>query len=82
MKGLGNGTLISMYRDDTTPAIRQAADRNYELVPKFNLVRRTIPTRKWLKHDAEQEVSHTKHWLQTTLNAGQGELVIYLRTPR
>ena len=35
--------------------------------------------RKW-RHTSVHDASHTAHRLQTTLNAGQEELVIYLRT--
>ena len=36
--------------------------------------------RKWRHRTSVHDLSHTAHRLQTTLNAGQEELVIYLRT--
>jgi hypothetical protein len=35
---------------------------------------------RWRKRDSMQDASHTSHRLQATLNLGQEELVIYLRT--
>lgn len=65
----------------TTPAIRreiQAATGNdYELAERFGVTRQTI--RKWRKRTTQDDFSHTAHRLQTTLNAGQEELVVELR---
>lgn len=65
----------------TTPAIRaaiQAAEgSDYKLAEDFRLTRDTI--RKWRRRDTVEDASHTPHRLQTTLNEGQEELVIYLR---
>ena len=75
--------LISLHKNaTTTPAIREAIQKatgsDYELARQFNVCRDTI--RKWRKRDTVLDGSHTAHRLQTTLNAGQEELVIYLRT--
>ena len=75
--------LISWRKNaTTTPAIRDAIQKSigsdYELARQFNLSRDTI--RKWRKRHTVQDASHTAHRLRTTLNAGQEELVIYLRT--
>src|SRR5574337_2130 len=83
MVGPGNNMLISLHKNaTTTPAIREAIQKatgsDYELARQFNVCRDTI--RKWRKRDTVQDGSHTAHRLQTTLNAGQEELVIYLRT--
>ena len=45
---------------------------------QFNVSRDTI--RKWRNRDTVADGSHTAHRLQTTLNAAQEELVIYLRS--
>lgn len=75
--------LISLHKNaTTTPAIRaaiqQASGSDYELARQFNVSRDTI--RKWRKRDTVADGSHTAHRLQTTLNAAQEELVIYLRS--
>jgi transposase InsO family protein len=75
--------LITLHKNaTTTPAIRaaiqQASGSDYELARQFNVSRDTI--RKWRKRDTVVDGSHTAHRLQTTLNAAQEELVIYLRT--
>lgn len=75
--------LISLHKNaTTTPAIREAIQKasgsDYELARQFNVTRDTI--RKWRKRDTVHDASHTAHRLQTTLNTGQEELVIYLRT--
>lgn len=75
--------LISLHKNaTTTPAIReaiqQASGSDYQLARQFNVSRDTI--RKWRKYDTVQDGSHTAHRPQTTLNAAQEELVIYLRT--
>ena len=75
--------LIALHKNAmTTPAVRaqiqKAVGSDYELARQFNVSRDTI--RKWRKRDVVHDFSHTAHRLQTTLNAGQEELVIYLRT--
>jgi transposase InsO family protein len=75
--------LIALHKNaTTTPAIRaeiqSATGSDYALARQFNVCRDTI--RKWRKRDTVQDASHTAHRLQTTLNAAQEELVIYLRT--
>lgn len=75
--------LISLHKNaTTTPATREAIQNatgsDYELARQFGVCRDTI--RKWRRRDTVLDGSHTAHRLQTTLNAGQEELVIYLRT--
>lgn len=75
--------LIKLHKNaTTTPAIREAIQKatgsDYELARQFNVSRDTI--RKWRHRDTVQDSSHTAHRLQSTLNAGQEALVIYLRT--
>jgi len=75
--------LISLHKNATTTpatrlAIQQATGTDYELAEQFGVGRDTI--RKWRKRDGVQDASHTPHRLQTTLNGGQEELVVYLRT--
>lgn len=75
--------LINLHKNaTTTPAIREAIQNatgsDYELARQFNVTRDTI--RKWRSRDTVADGSHTPHRLQSTLNAGQEELVIYLRT--
>jgi transposase InsO family protein len=83
MEGPGTTMLITLHKNaTTTPAIRaaiqQASGSDYELARHFRVSRDTI--RKWRKRDTVADGSHTAHRLQTTLNAAQEELVIYLRT--
>ena len=65
----------------TTPAIRReiqaATGSDYELAERFGVTRQTI--RKWRKRTTQEDFSHTAHRLQTTLNAGQEEIVVELR---
>ncbi|CAB4243184.1 protein of unknown function [Methylacidimicrobium sp. AP8] len=56
----------------------RAKGSDYELAKQFRVTRETI--RRWRKRDFVEDASHTPHHLPTTLNAGQEELVIYLRT--
>lgn len=75
--------LISLHKNaTTTPAIRlaiqQATGSDYELARQFGLSRDTI--RKWRARESVADASHTPHRLQSTLNAAQEELVVYLRT--
>ena len=74
---------ITLHKNaTTTPAIRAAIQRasgsDYELAREFRVTRETI--RRWRKRDFVEDASHTARHLPTTLNAGQEELVIYLRT--
>lgn len=75
--------LIALHKNaTTTPAIRAAlqaaSGSDYELARQYNVSRDTV--RKWRKRETVLDASHTAHRLQTTLNAGQEELVVYLRT--
>lgn len=74
--------LINLHKNTTTtPTIREAIQNatgsDYELARQFNVTRDTI--RKWRSHDTVADGSHMPHRLQSTLNAGQEEMVIYLR---
>lgn len=74
--------LIALHKNaTTTPATRaamqQATGSDYELSRQFGVCRDTV--RKWRWRDSVHDASHTPHRLQTTLNAAQEELVIYLR---
>lgn len=62
---------------DGRAAILNATGSDYELARQFDVCRNTI--RKWRKRDTAHDANHTEHRLQTTLNAAQEELVIYLR---
>ena len=75
--------LIALHKNaTTTPAIRlalqQARGTDRELAQQYGIGVDTV--RKWRHRSAVQDASHTAHRLQTTLNAAQEELVIYLRT--
>ena len=75
--------LIALHKNaTTTPAVRaaihNATGSDYELAAQFKVSRDTI--RKWRARESVHDASHTAHRLQTTLNAGQEELVVYLRT--
>ena len=75
--------LIALHKNaTTTPATRAAIQRakgsDYELARQFKVSRDTV--RKWRKRETVTDGSHTAHRLQTTLNAAQEALVIYLRT--
>ena len=75
--------LIALHKNATTTpatrlAIQQATGSDYEVAREFNVTRATV--RKWRRRDTVQDASHTAHRLQTTLNAAQEELVVYLRT--
>jgi transposase len=48
-----------------------------ELAQRFGVGKFTI--RKWRKRSTVEDGSHTPHRLQTTLNAAQEEIVVYLR---
>ena len=75
--------LIALHKNATTTpatraAIQGAMGSDYDLAEQFSVSRDTI--RKWRQRDSVADRSHTAHRLQTTLNAAQEELVIYLRT--
>jgi len=75
--------LITLHKNaTTTPAVRaaiqQSSASDYELARQYGVSRQTI--RRWRLRDSVFDASHTPHRLQTTLNAAQEELVIYLRT--
>jgi transposase InsO family protein len=75
--------LITLHKNATTTpairaAIRKAKGSEYELAERFGVSRDTI--RKWRHRESVEDASHTAHRLQTTLNAAQEELVVYLRT--
>lgn len=75
--------LITLHKNaTTTPAIRAAIQKSSaseaELAQRYGVTRDTIG--KWRNRKGVEDASHTPHRLQTTLNAGQEELVIYLRT--
>lgn len=75
--------LISLHKNATTTpatrlAIQQAHGTEAELAQRFGVGKFTI--RKWRKRSTVEDRSHTPHRLQTTLNAAQEEIVVYLRT--
>src|ERR1044071_5544939 len=74
--------MISLHKNArTTPAIRAeiaaSSASDSELMAQYGVSRDTI--RKWRNRDSTADLSHTAHRLQTTLNSGQEELVVYLR---
>ena len=74
--------LIALHKNATTTpatraAIQAATGSDYALTTEFGLSCDTI--RKWRSRQGVHDASHTPHRLQTTLNAGQEELVVYLR---
>lgn len=74
--------LITLHKNATTTpatraAIRKATGTEKELAERFGVGRDTV--RKWRHRDSTADASHTPHRLQTTLNAWQEEVVIYLR---
>jgi hypothetical protein len=56
---------------------QQSSASEYELAEQYGISRTTV--QRWKHRDSFEDRSHTPHWLQTTLNAAQEELVIYLR---
>ena len=75
--------LISLHKNaTTTPAIRRAIQTSTastaELARQYGLALDTV--RKWRRRDSVEDLSHTPHRLQKTLNDGQEALVVYLRT--
>lgn len=75
--------LISLHKNATTTpatrlALQQATGTDRELAQQYGIGIGTV--RKWRSTSTVHDASHTAHRLQTTLNAGQQELVIYLRS--
>ena len=75
--------LIALHKNATTTpatraAIQAATGSDYEVARQYGITRQTV--RKWRKRETVADGSHTAHRLQTTLNAHQEELVVYLRT--
>jgi len=64
---------------ETCREIQAATGSDYELAGRFGGTRQTIRT--WRKRTTQDDFSHTGHRLQSTLNAGQEELVAELRKP-
>lgn len=76
--------LIALHKNATTTpatrlALQQASDTDRELAQHYGIDVDTV-VRKWRHRSTVQDASHTVHRLQTTLNAAQEKLVIYLRT--
>jgi transposase InsO family protein len=74
--------MIALHKNaTTTPAVRaqiqQSSASEYELAEQYGISRTTV--QRWKHRDCVEDRSHTPHRLQTTLNAGQEELVVYLR---
>ena len=74
--------MIALHKNaTTTPAVRaqiqQSSASEYELAEQYGISRTTV--QRWKHRDSVEDRSHTPHQLQTTLNAGQEELVVYLR---
>ena len=74
--------MITLHKNaTTTPAVRaqiqQSSASEYELAEQYGISRTTV--QRWKHRDSVEDRSHTPHRLQTTLNAGQEELVVYLR---
>ncbi len=75
--------LIALHKNATTTpatrlALQQASGTDRELAQQYGIGIGTV--RKWRGRTTVHDASHTAHRLQTTLNAGQEELVIYLRS--
>ena len=75
--------LISLHKNATTTpatrlALQQSSGTDQELAAQYGIGVGTV--RKWRHRTSVHDASYTAHRLQTTLNAGQEELVIYLRT--
>ena len=73
---------ITLHKNaTTTPAVRaqiqQSSASESELAAQYGISRTTV--QRWKDRDSVEDRSHTPHRLQTTLNAGQEELVVYLR---
>ncbi|WP_260674359.1 IS481 family transposase [Comamonas aquatica] len=75
--------LIALHKNATTTpatrrALQQASSTDRELAQQYGIGLDTV--RKWRHRTTVHDASHTPHRLQTTLNAAQEELVVYLRT--
>ena len=75
--------LITLHKNATTTpatrlALQQASGTDREQAQQYGIGVATV--RKWRHRSTVHDPSHTAHQLQTTLNAAQEELVIYLRT--
>ena len=75
--------LMHLHKNaKTTPAVRAAIRESTDSIPtlmeRYGVSYSTVF--KWKHRDSTADRSHTAHRLQTTLNAGQEELVVYLRT--
>ncbi len=58
--------------------ILQSSGTDSEVSAQFGISRPTV--QRWKHRDSVADRSHTPHRLQTALNAGQEELVVYLRS--
>lgn len=75
--------LIALHKNATTTpatrlALQQASGIDRELAQQYGISVKTV--RKWRYRGTVHDASHTAHRLQTTLNAAQEELVVYLRS--
>ncbi len=75
--------MITLHKNaTTTPAVRaqiqQSSGTDSELSTQFGISRKIV--QRWKHRDSVADRSHSPHRLQTTLNAGQEELVVYLRS--
>ena len=73
--------LIALHKNATTTpatrrALQQASSTDRELAQQYGIGLDTV--RKWRHRTTVHDASHTPHRLQTTLNAAQEELVVYL----
>jgi phage gp36-like protein len=74
--------MVTLHKNaTTTPAVRAQIQHSlaseYDLAAQYGISCTTVQRRK--DRDSVEDRSHTPHRLQTTLNAGQEELVVYLR---
>jgi len=74
--------IIALHKNATTaPALRaqiqQSSANESELAARYGISRTALQRQK--DRDSVEDRSHTPHRLQTTLNAGHKELVVYLR---
>lgn len=74
--------LITLHKNATTTpatrlALQQTGGTDKELAQQYGIGVGTV--RKWRRRATVHDASHTPHRLQTTRNAAQEELVIYLR---
>jgi hypothetical protein len=73
--------MIALHKNaTTTPAVRaqiqQSSASEHALAEQYGISRTTV--QRWKLRDSMEDRSHTPHRLQTTLNAGQEELVVSL----